>query len=161
MLIASANDAANVLAEHIGGSMDEFATMLNNKAIEIGCTSTNFVNANGVHNKNHYTTARDLAKIGQYALKYDEIRNTVIQTTCSLPSTNMYPKEDRIYTTTNELLIEKATGKADNYYYPYCTGLKTGYTSQAGNTLIASASRDNINLLVVVLNGRTTDNRIK
>lgn len=156
MLICSANDAANVLAEHIGGSLDNFATMLNEKAIEIGCTSTNFVNANGVHNKNHYSTARDLSLIGKYAMKYDTIMELVVQTSCSLPATTKYTKTDRIYPTTNELLVEKAQGKADNYYYPYCTGLKTGYTSYAGNTLIASASRDNINLILVVLNGRTT-----
>jgi len=129
MLICSANDAANVLAEHIGGSMDGFAEMLTAKAQELGCTGTHFVNANGVHNKEHYSTARDLAIIGQYALKFSSIMDIVSNTTCSLPTTNLYTKNDRIFTTTNELLVEKPSGKADNYYYPYCTGLKTGYTS--------------------------------
>lgn len=156
LLIPSANDAANVLAEHVGGTMDNFAQMMNDKAKELGCTSTNFVNANGVYNKNHYTTARDLAIIGKYAMKFDTIRQIVVQTKCELPITDKYTKNDRIFTTTNELLVEKATGKANNYYYPYCTGLKTGYTSQSGNTFIATASKDNINLILVLLNGRTT-----
>lgn len=156
LLIPSANDAANVLAEHVGGTMENFAQMMNEKAKELGCTGSNFVNANGVYNKNHYTTARDLAIIGKYAMKFDTIRQIVVQTKCELPSTDKYTKNDRIFTTTNELLIEKATGKANNYYYPYCTGLKTGYTSQSGNTFIATASKDNVNLILVLLNGRTT-----
>ena len=156
MLIPSANDAANVLAEHVGGTIENFAQMMNDKAKELGCTGSNFVNANGVYNKNHYTTANDLAIIGKYAMKFDTIRQIVVQTKCELPSTDKYTKNDRIFTTTNELLIEKATGKANNYYYPYCTGLKTGYTSQSGNTFIATASKDNVNLILVLLNGRTT-----
>ena len=69
LLIPSANDAANVLAEHIAGSISSFTTMMNTKALELGCTGTNFVNANGIHNTNHYSTAYDLALMGRYAMQ--------------------------------------------------------------------------------------------
>src|SRR5699024_6096710 len=73
LLIPSANDAAFALAEHIAGSVDEFSTMMNNKAKELGCLNTHFVNPNGIHNNDHYSTAYDLALIGQYAMKFDDI----------------------------------------------------------------------------------------
>jgi D-alanyl-D-alanine carboxypeptidase (penicillin-binding protein 5/6) len=68
LLVASGNDAANALAEHISGSIPAFVELMNNKAKELGCTNTNFVNAHGLHDENHYTTARDLLKIAQYAM---------------------------------------------------------------------------------------------
>lgn len=156
MLIPSANDAANVLAEHVAGSIEEFAVMMNEKAKEIGCQNSNFVNPSGIHNKNHYTTARDMALIGNYAMKNSTIRSIVNVTNCALPDTDKYTKSDRVFTTTNELLTKKVVGKADNYYYQYCTGIKTGYTAPAGNTLVASASRDGNDLILVLLKGGKT-----
>lgn len=69
LMIPSANDAAIVLAEHISGSVEEFAKLMNKKAEELGCKNTHFVNPNGIHNKNHTSTAYDLALMGQYAMK--------------------------------------------------------------------------------------------
>ena len=69
LMLNSANEAANVIAEHVSGSVEEFSKLMNSKAEELGCTNTHFVNANGMHNENHYTTAEDLAKITAYCMK--------------------------------------------------------------------------------------------
>ena len=146
MLIPSANDAAFVLAEHVAGSVDKFSEMMNEKATEIGCKNTHFVNPNGIHNDDHYTTASDLALIGQYAMKNDTFKKIVSTTKCSLPITNKYDKTDRVFNTTNELI--KPSSK---YYYEYATGCKTGYTEPAKNCIIATAKKDGVEYLCVIL----------
>lgn len=156
LLIQSASDAANILAEYVGGSIENFAQMMNDKAKEIGCKNTHFVNPDGVSNDNHYTTAYDLALIGQYAMKYDTIRNIVKKTQYSLPKTNKYDKEDRIFNTTNELLRVNHSSGPDNYYYEYATGIKTGYTTEAGSCMVASAEKDGLEVIAVVLGAETT-----
>lgn len=156
LLIPSANDAANVLAEHISGSVEEFAKLMNEKAKEIGCLNTHFVNPNGVHDDNHTTTAYDLALMGQYAMKNSTIRNLVKKTRYTLPATNKYDKEDRIFNTTNDLLRENNSAAKDNYYYPNAIGIKTGYTSEAGSCIIAGAEKDNMEVIVVILGGGST-----
>lgn len=157
LLIPSANDAAVVLAEHIAGSVESFATMMNAKAAEIGCLNTHFVNPNGIQNENHYTTAYDLALMGRYAMQNKTFREIVNMTRYTLPITNQYDKEDRIFNTTNELLKEDHRNRADNYYYPACTGIKTGYTDAAKNCIVASAKKDGIEYIVVVLGAERTD----
>lgn len=151
LMVGSANDAAIVLAEHVSGSVDEFSKLMNEKAKEIGCTSTNFVNPNGAHDENHYSTARDLALIAKYAMQNETFRTIVSTTSYKLPVTNKYEKEDRLFTTTNALLMVNNNTRADNYYYKYATGIKTGFTTPAGNCLIASADKGNLELLTVVL----------
>ena len=74
LIVSSANDAALVLAEHISGSVEDFCTLMNQTAVKIGCTNSNFINPNGVHNENHYSTAHDLALIGNYSLKFDKLK---------------------------------------------------------------------------------------
>lgn len=157
LLIPSANDAAVVLAEHIAGSVESFSEMMNNKAAEIGCKNTHFVNPSGVHNENHYSTAYDLALIGKYAMQLSTFRSIVSKTYCSLPITNKYDKEDRIFSTTNELL---KFNSSTSYYYQYATGAKTGYTDPAGHCIVATATKDNISLIAVVLNDGFTDENI-
>lgn len=156
LLIPSANDAANVLAEHISGSVEEFSNLMNEKAKEIGCLNTNFVNPNGVHNKNHTSTAYDLALMGKYAMQNPIFREIVKKITYTLPSTNKYTKTDRSFVTTNDLLRENHSTAKDNYYYPYTIGIKTGYTSDAGSCIVAGASKDNMEMIAVVLGGETT-----
>lgn len=182
LLIPSANDAAFVLAEHIAGSVDEFANMMNQKAIEIGCKNTHFVNPNGIHNENHYSTAYDLAIIGQYAMKFDVFRKIVATTSYQLPiaskydksnsdgnyiiegniasTTNEYDKADRFFNTTNELLKKNFSSSSTNYYYQYATGAKTGYTEAAKNCIIATAKKDNMELVAVVLHDEKTEDGI-
>lgn len=146
LLIPSANDAANVIAEDIAGSVESFSSMMNTKAREIGCENTNFVNANGVHNENHYSTAYDLALIGKYAMENETFRKIVSTVRYTLPVTNKYDKEDRIFLTTNRLINSKS-----GQYYEYATGIKTGYTDAAKNCIVASAKKDDMELIGVIL----------
>lgn len=157
LMVGSSNDAAIVLAEHISGSVEAFSELMNNKAKEIGCTSTNFVNPNGVHDENHYSTAYDLALMAQYAMKNETFRTLVSTTSYKLPITNKYSKDDRFFTTTNYLLILNNNDRADNYYYKYATGIKTGFTTPAGDCLIASANKGNLELISVVLGAQQTE----
>ncbi len=152
LMIPSANDAAYVLAEHVAGSVDNFSVMMNDKAREIGCKTTHFVNPNGIHDDSHYSTAYDLYLLANYAMKNETFRNLVAATEYTLPATEKYPNEDRILKTTNELLNKNSR----NYYYKNAIGIKTGYTSKAGNCLVAASSRDGLEFIAVVLNGGTT-----
>ena len=148
LLLPSGNDAANILAEHISGSTSAFADLMNATAKELGATNSNFINANGLHNDNHYTTAADLAKIAYATMKIEKFREIVSQTKYDMPPTNI-SKTSRTFLNTNKLLLS-----GGEYFYPYATGIKTGYTNQAGNCLVASASKDGLDLITVVLGGR-------
>lgn len=156
LLIPSANDAANVIAEHISGSVSEFANLMNEKATEIGCKNTHFVNPNGIHNKEHTTTAYDLALMGRYAMKNTTFRDIVKKTRYSLPATEKYQKTNRVFNTTNDLLKENHSTSKSNYYYQNATGIKTGYTDEAGSCIVASAKKDDMEVVVVILGGGTT-----
>ncbi len=152
LLVKSSNEAANVLAEHISGSVESFATMMNAKATELGCTNTNFVNPNGIHNENHYTTARDLSIITKEAMKNPTFRKIVSTVSYTLPSTNKYEKTDRILFTTNDLINKK-----NKNYYEYAIGIKTGYTTPAKNCLVAGANKNKIELIAVILGASKKD----
>ena len=154
LLVPSANDAANVLAEYIAGSISSFSTMMNTKALEIGCKNTHFVNPSGIHNDNHYSTAYDLCLIARYASKYDVIKEIATNTSYTLPTTNKYSKTDRNLNTTNALLKINYP----KYYYEYANGLKTGYTTEAKDCIIGTASKDGKNLICVVLGANNTIN---
>ena len=150
LLIPSANEAANVLAEHISGSVEEFANLCNNRAKELGCETLHFVNPNGLHDDNHYCSAYDLYLIAKECKKY-ELFNEIVKTkTFTLPATNVYTKNDRTFKNTNELIQPGSS----TYFYSYCTGIKTGHTTPAGECLVASSSYNNIDLISVVLGGK-------
>ena len=153
LLIPSANDAGFVLAEHIAGSTESFASMMNSKAQEIGCKNTHFTNPSGIHNDDHYSTAYDLALIGRYAMQYDVIKNIVCKTSYTLPATSKYPKDDRYFVTTNSMLRESFK----NYYDERVTGLKTGYTEHALDCIVSTAKQDDLELIVVILNAGYTE----
>lgn len=152
LMLPSANDAAYVLAEHVAGSVDAFSTMMNDKARELGCKSTHFVNPNGIHNDSHYSTAYDLYLIANYCMKNETFREIVSTTEYTLPATEKYPSDDRVLKTTNDLIKPNSRG-----YFKNAIGIKTGYTSKAGNCLVAGSSRDGLEFIAVVLNGGTTD----
>ncbi len=154
LLIPSANDAAVALAEHIAGSVEEFAEMMNNKAKEIGCIGTHFVNPNGIHNENHYSTAYDLSLIGRYAMKFEDIMRIATVNQYTLPKTNKYDKENRIFNATNGLIT-----KNGEYYYEAATGLKTGYTDKSGYCIVTTAKKNDVELLEVVLGSDSIDDR--
>ena len=148
LMLPSANDAAYVLAEHIGGSVEGFAEIMNLKATEIGCTSTHFVNPNGIHADDHYSSAYDLYLIANYAMKNKTFRDIVATKEYTLPATEKYQSNDRVLKTTNNLLDESS-----NSYYKYAIGIKTGHTSMAGDCLVSAASRDGLEFITVTLNG--------
>lgn len=154
LLVYSANDAANVLAEYVGGSIDSFVSMMNTKLNELNLTDSHFTNAFGMQDEDHYTTAHDLAFIMKYCLKNNTFRKIAGQASCAIPATNK--SDTRTYTSTNELLIPET-----NNYYSYLTTGKTGFTTQAKECLVSSAYRDNLELICVVLgsNDRFADTR--
>ena len=156
LMLQSANESAVILAEHVSGSQEAFANLMNEKAKELGCKNTHFINPNGIHNENHYTTAYDLALIAQYAMKNQTFRDIVKTTSFTLPATTSYPSESRTYANTNNLIIYDARNRPDNYYYKYATGIKTGYTSAAKNCLVASAEKNGIEYISVVLGASIT-----
>lgn len=145
LLVHSANDSANVLAEYAGGSIDSFVSMMNTKVNELGLTDTHFTNPYGLQEDNHYTTSHDLAVIMQYCLKNETFRKISGQASCAIPATNK--SEPRKYSSTNELLIA-----GNKNYYPYLIAGKTGYTSKAGGCLVSVAYNNNLELISVILN---------
>ena len=146
LLLPSSNEAANVLAIHIAGSIDSFASMMNTKAMDLGCKNTHFVNPNGVHDDNHYSTAYDLSLIAKEAMKNDIFRQIVSTASYTLPNSNKYSRIDRTLITTNDLIK-----KQSNNYYEYAIGIKTGFTTPAKNCLVSSATKDGKTLIAVVL----------
>lgn len=150
-LVHSANDAGYVLAEHISGSIDEFAKLMNQKALEIGCKNTHFTNPSGIHDENHYTTAYDLSLIAKYCMQNSVFRSIVSEQSCTINSTN---KSDvRKYSNTNDLI-----NPSSKYYLKECVGIKTGYTAQAKNCLISACSKNNLGLICVVLGANQMPN---
>lgn len=143
MMVPSGNDAAVVLADYVGGgNIEKFVDMMNAKAAELGCENTHFENPDGLHNDQHYTTARDLYKISQYALtlpKFSEITNTTIY----------YCEGDDTPLVTTNYLIDPNNG--GEYYYMYAKGIKTGTTDQAGRCLVTTATADGYSYLLVLL----------
>lgn len=155
LLVHSANDAANVLAKHVGGSIESFASMMNTKANEIGCKGSHFLNPSGKHEDEHYTTAYDLYLIMKYCMNNETFRELASSKSCIIPETNKY--QERVFTNTNELLVVDTRDIASNYYYPYAIAGKTGYTTEAKNCLVSVAQKDNLELICVVLGGVRTD----
>lgn len=147
MLIPSANDAANALAEHVGGNIESFSSMMNTRAKELGCIGSNFTNPSGLHQEEHYTTTKDLFLISQKAIENSIIKKIIGTTTYSLPSTNKYTKEARTFTTTNYMIRKSLT----KYYCDYCIGAKTGYTGDAKNCVVEFAKKDGIELTAIVM----------
>lgn len=144
MMLESANDCAEALAEHISGSVEAFAILMNQKAKELGCTDSNFVNPHGLHDDNHYTSAWDLALIAREAMKNPVFRKIVSTRSSQIPPTNKQP-ELRYLNNLNKLMFY------GRYYYEGVDGIKTGYTSEAKNTLVASCMKDGLHLMGVFL----------
>ena len=143
ILILSANEVANAVGEHVGGDPESFVAMMNAKAAELGCTNTHFMNAHGLHNENHYTTARDLATIAREFFSHDVLANISGMTYCTFEATETQP--DSFSLATKNMLVE---GK--EYEYEWLVGSKTGYTSQSRQTLVSCAKKDGMELICVV-----------
>ena len=145
IMLASANDAANVIAEYVGGSMDNFVKMMNDKAKELGCVNTHFVNPHGLHNKKHYTCAHDMALIAQAAFQIPLFRKITKTVEYKIPKTK-YMKEDRWLVNHQKMLYEDG-----EFTYKNCEGGKTGFTDEAWNTLVTYAKKDGKTLVCVEL----------
>ena len=150
LLLHSANEVANALAEHVSGSKEAFADLMNQKAIALGCVNSNFVNPSGLNDPNHYTCAFDMAQIAKEAYRnktFLEIDSTV---SYKIPPTKNNPNGKEIS------IGSKMLKKNWPEYDPRAYAGKTGYTSLAGNTLVTFAKKDNLNLIAVILNGHAT-----
>lgn len=147
-MVESANEACNVIAEYIGGSIDEFVNMMNERAEELGCENTHFVNAHGLPDDNHYTTAHDMFIIASTAMQYDLFAMMCNTVTHTVPATNL--SDARELSNTNGL-INAESPYYRGYYYEYAKGVKTGHTSAAGYCLVSTAEKDGIKLMAVVL----------
>jgi serine-type D-Ala-D-Ala carboxypeptidase (penicillin-binding protein 5/6) len=147
LMVASANEAANILAVAVSGSIEAFVEEMNSAATELGCTGTHFVNPHGMPDANHYTTARDLCKIAKAAMSNSTFRKIVSTQEYYIEPANM-TETRRHFFNTNGLLSNK---KYQGYYYEYCIGIKTGSTDAAGYCLISAAEKDGQTLICVVL----------
>jgi len=158
--IRSANEGANLIAETISGSQEAFVAEMNNAAHLYGCTSTNFMNANGLHDPNHYTTVRDMAIIARQAMKNDLFRQIAKTYTYTLPASNLH--RARILTHSSRNFFNPSL-EENEAYYEYANGIKTGFTNAAGYCFVGSAERNGVELISVVFyttaNGRWSDTK--
>ncbi len=136
MLLKSANDAAEVIAENLCGSTEDFVNLMNKKALELGCTDTHFANVHGLPHNDHYTTAENLAKIAAAAYENKIVREIVSTKTKKLEYFSL------VLENSNKLLNS----------YPYAKGMKTGFTKAAGRCLVSAAEKDGITIIAVTLN---------
>lgn len=157
MMLPSGNDAAIAIAEHVAGSTQKFAELMNAKAKELGMNSSHFVTVHGKHDTNHYSTVRDMAILTGYALKNE--------TFCEIVGTSKYTtasgNRKLTVVNSNRMLVDlEPTEKLPNpisCLYEYAIGVKTGDTTQAGKCLIAAAKKEGITLIAVLFGGTLND----
>ena len=156
LLIHSGNDGANVLAENVAGSVEKFVSLMNQKAKDLGCTNTHYTNAHGLHDENHYTSARDLLKIAECAMKNPVIAQIVGTEKVMLAATNKHPE---LQLTTTNYLISKI--KNGSYKYEGAIGIKTGFTTPAGYCLIGGAKSGDYTYYSVILGAEQEGDGLK
>lgn len=144
-MVKSANECAYAIAEYVGGDIENFAKMMNDKAAELGCENTHFVTPNGLHDDDHYTTAYDMALITKKAIEYDQFRELAGTLSYTVPETNL-ADVTRILWNGNKMI-----NPAEPVYYEYCEGGKTGYTTKANNTLMTYAKKDGLELICIIM----------
>lgn len=151
LLVGSANEVAYAMAEHISGegNVDAFSDLMNEKAKELGCTDSNFITPNGIHDENHYTSAHDMALIAQAFFSNEMLCKMSSTTSYHIPQTSTQPREDMIVWAKSKLLPGK------EYEYEYLVGTKTGYTDDARQTLVSCAHKNGLKLACVILKEET------
>lgn len=149
LLLKSANEVGNALAEYVSGSISAFADLMNKKAAALGCTNTHFVNPHGLNDPNHYTTPYDMALIGRAAFANSTLREIDTTLSYKLPAT----KKNEAMTIT---MGHKMLYPNDSRYFEGIIGGKTGFTSLAGNTLVTGAERNGVRLVAVVMKANGT-----
>lgn len=149
LLLKSANEIGNALAEHVSGSVDGFVQLMNQRAAQLGCTGTHFANPHGLNDSNHYTTPYDMALIARAAFQNETLRR--IDTTRSYQFPATIKEAARTITMGHKMMFPD-----DSRYYEGIIGGKTGYTSLAGNTLVTGAQRGGVRLVAVVMKSKST-----
>ena len=147
-MVHSANEACNVLAHRVSGSVDAFVGLMNSRAAELGCTNTRFADPNGLSNENHYTTAYEMYLITREALKHPLFAEICNTKGFDMPATNLSPA--RSFANSNALITTESD-YGSNYVYPAAAGVKTGFTQQAGYCLVSTAEKNGVRLLAVVM----------
>ena len=151
IMVSSANEGCNVIAEHISGSVEAFVDLMNETAAALGMTGTHYQNTHGLHDENHYTTVRDLSTLARWAWSHETFREFASTTSHVVPATNK--SEARNLHTTNYLISNDIVGK---YYYSKAQGIKTGFTTPAGGCLISTATEGSLSIMTIVT-GCSTD----
>lgn len=152
LMLSSANECANALAEHIAGSNEEFAVLMNEKAEEIGCVNTNFTNPSGLHDENHYTCTYDMALITKAALENEDFRRIAGTDYYTLRATNK--NDEELWMQNHHYMI--APYKTSKYLDDTVFAGKTGYTTDALNTLVTCGTRNEMDVIVVTMRTRST-----
>jgi D-alanyl-D-alanine carboxypeptidase (penicillin-binding protein 5/6) len=149
ILLESANEVTYAVAEHVGGTIPEFAQMMNDRAKSLGCLNTNFTNPHGLHDENHYTTAYDMALITREAMKNETFRKIFATRTYQIPPTNIQ-SETRYLRNHHKFVLEQ------DYLYDNCIGGKTGYTNNSKFTLVTVAKKGDLELICVIMKDDST-----
>lgn len=152
ILLESANEVTYAIAEHIAGSVEAFSDMMNNKAKELGCTNTHFVNPHGLPDDDHYTTAHDMALITREAMKSETFRKVFATRTYQIPPTNIQ-SETRYLRNHHKFVLRQ------DFLYNDCIGGKTGYTSKAKYTLVSVAKRGDLELICVIMHDDSNEHQ--
>ena len=148
LMLVSGNDAGEAIAKHVSGSVDAFVALMNQKAQEIGMTSTHFTNPHGVQNDDHYTTARDMAKLMAYALKNEQFVQIASTKTYTVPANSIRTTELVLVNT--DRLLNAVAGDPVQTVYPYAIGGKTGDTDTAGKCLVCAAEKDGARVIITM-----------
>lgn len=149
VMVQSANDAAAVVAEHIGGTQEQFIAMMNDKAAQLGCKDTHFSNVHGLHDEDTYTTARDVLRLLDHCLQIPEFKTMFETAKYTVPATNK--SDERVIHTTNYMISREVVGRC---FDSRVTGGKTGSTDQAGRCLAVTAKVSDLELIGIVMGAK-------
>lgn len=148
LMLVSGNDAGEAIAKHVGGSVEGFVALMNQKAQELGMSSTHFTNPHGVHNDDHYTTARDMAKLMAYALTVDAFVEIAKTKTYTVPANEIRPTELVLVNT--DRMLNAVAGDPVDTVYPYAICGKTGDTPTAGKCFVVAAEKDGARVIITM-----------
>lgn len=154
LMLQSANEVASALAEHVSGSIEEFAKLMNKRAKQAGANDAHFANACGLFNKKHYVTAYDMAKIMQAALQYPVFREIINSSSYTLPTDNK--RKEPLTISQRHQMVQPW----NSFHYDGIIGGKTGFVNESGTTLVTGAERDGMTLITVVLNSSGTNSYV-
>lgn len=152
-MLASAGEACNIIAEHLSGNIKDFVSLMNDRAAELGCKGTHFVNPHGMPADNHYSTANDIYLLSKEAMSHELFAKICSTPSYEVGSTNK--SDERILYNSNALLCSQGI-YGGNFLYSYANGIKTGHTTAAGYCLASTAQKDDIRLMCVVMGAGTT-----